>query len=159
MAGTIASFYDTPSVLIAVGITAGLCLAISLFAMFTKIDFTLCHGILLVLSVGLLLFGFACIITWQVAGANYVSVSSICIISSSCMYAPRVKHAGKWHRNLLYHNFMRKHPKVTINLMKCEVLNFVHFKMKNIFFTLNISLLRNWHVVYSNSCMYIVHIL
>ena len=44
MLGTIATFYDTEAVLIAVGITAAVTLALTLFAFQTKIDFTGCGG-------------------------------------------------------------------------------------------------------------------
>ena len=44
MLGTLATFYDTEAVLIAVGITAAVTLALTLFAFQTKIDFTGCGG-------------------------------------------------------------------------------------------------------------------
>ncbi|VEL08730.1 unnamed protein product [Protopolystoma xenopodis] len=72
MTGTISSFYDTYSVLIAVGVTAGMCLIISLFAIQTKIDFTKCSALILVLSIVLLLTGIACAIVYAVSGPNKV---------------------------------------------------------------------------------------
>lgn len=72
MTGTISSMYETDIVLIAVGITAVVCLAVSIFAIQTKIDFTLCSGLICVLSVVLLLFGLACMIAFAVAGPNYI---------------------------------------------------------------------------------------
>ncbi|KAK3788702.1 hypothetical protein RRG08_014956 [Elysia crispata] len=63
LVGTISSFHDTEIVLMAAGITAAVCLAISLFAIQTKIDFTLCSGLLFVLCMVLIFFGFACAIT------------------------------------------------------------------------------------------------
>ncbi|KAF6774904.1 hypothetical protein AHF37_06329 [Paragonimus kellicotti] len=70
LTGTIASFYNTESVLIAVAITAALCLAISLFAIQTRIDFTKCTALLFVLSMVVLLTGLACIIVYAVTGSN-----------------------------------------------------------------------------------------
>lgn len=51
MLGTIATFYDTEAVLIAVGITAAVTLALTLFAFQTKIDFTGCGAVLLCILV------------------------------------------------------------------------------------------------------------
>ncbi|KAF7260027.1 hypothetical protein EG68_02548 [Paragonimus skrjabini miyazakii] len=70
LTGTITSFYNTESVLIAVAITAALCLAISLFAIQTRIDFTKCTALLFVLSMVVLLTGLACIIVYAVTGSN-----------------------------------------------------------------------------------------
>ena len=42
--GTISSYYDVDAVLITVGITAGVSLALTIFALQTKIDFTACWG-------------------------------------------------------------------------------------------------------------------
>jgi len=72
MAATITSFYDTQSVLIALGITAAVCLAISLFAIQTKIDFTMCSGLIFALCAVLFFFGIACMITYLVSGPNYI---------------------------------------------------------------------------------------
>lgn len=72
MTGTIASFYNTSSVLIAVGITAAVCLAISMFAIQTRIDFTKCTALLLVLSLVLLFTGIACMIVYAVSPQNTV---------------------------------------------------------------------------------------
>ena len=44
MLGTISSYYDVDAVLIAVGITAAVTLALTIFALQTKIDFTVCGG-------------------------------------------------------------------------------------------------------------------
>ncbi|VDQ11459.1 unnamed protein product [Trichobilharzia regenti] len=64
MTGTITSYYDTQSVLIAVAITACLCIAISIFAMQTKIDITKCTSLIFVLSIVVMLTGIACIIVY-----------------------------------------------------------------------------------------------
>ncbi|CAH8846384.1 unnamed protein product [Trichobilharzia szidati] len=72
MTGTITSYYDTQSVLIAVGITACLCIAISIFAMQTRIDITKCTSLIFVLSIVVMLTGIACIIVYAVSGPNRV---------------------------------------------------------------------------------------
>jgi len=58
MLGTISSFYDVDAVLIAVGITAGVTFALTVFAFQTKIDFTACGGMLCGLLVIFVLAGF-----------------------------------------------------------------------------------------------------
>ncbi|XP_006824020.1 protein lifeguard 2-like [Saccoglossus kowalevskii] len=62
MVGTISSFYETKSVLIALGICAGVCLSVSLFSIQTKYDFTSCAGVLFACCMCLFFFGFFCII-------------------------------------------------------------------------------------------------
>ncbi|KAA3670258.1 uncharacterized protein DEA37_0014756, partial [Paragonimus westermani] len=84
LTGTIASFYNTESVLIAVAITAALCLAISLFAIQTRIDFTKCTALLFVLSMVVLLTGLACIIVYAVTGSNNRVWSLIIALVVSC---------------------------------------------------------------------------
>ncbi|XP_076281684.1 glutamate NMDA receptor-associated protein 1 lifeguard [Lasioglossum baleicum] len=54
---TAASAYDSEEVLLAVGITAAICLALTLFAFQTKIDFTGLSSVLYVALIVLLLFG------------------------------------------------------------------------------------------------------
>ncbi|KAH9519235.1 hypothetical protein Btru_075017 [Bulinus truncatus] len=53
MTATISSFHSTEIVLIAAGITAAICLSISLFAIQTKIDFTMCSVTVVCSSDGL----------------------------------------------------------------------------------------------------------
>ncbi len=53
----IASIYDTQTVLIAGGLTAAIVIALTLYAIFTKTDFTTCGGILLVCLVALVVGG------------------------------------------------------------------------------------------------------
>lgn len=72
MTGTIASFYDVKSVLIAASITCLVTFSVSLFAMQTKIDFTLCGGLLFILSMVLMFFGLSCMIVYIVSGPNYI---------------------------------------------------------------------------------------
>lgn len=55
--GVASSVYDVDAVLMAVGITAAVCLALTLFALQTKWDFTVMGGMLLCATVVLLIFG------------------------------------------------------------------------------------------------------
>jgi len=55
--GTVTSVYDVDAVLIAVGITAAVTLGLTLFAFQTKIDFTVCGGVLFALLIILLVAG------------------------------------------------------------------------------------------------------
>ncbi|XP_059489168.1 protein lifeguard 1-like [Neocloeon triangulifer] len=55
--GVITSFHQGEAVFMAVGITAVVCLALTLFAFQTKVDFTMMGGVLLVAAVILLVFG------------------------------------------------------------------------------------------------------
>ncbi|XP_068188896.1 glutamate receptor, ionotropic, N-methyl D-aspartate-associated protein 1a (glutamate binding) [Antennarius striatus] len=57
MVGMIASFYDTDTVIMAVGITAVVCFTVVLFSLQSKYDFTSCQGVLFVCLIVLLLFG------------------------------------------------------------------------------------------------------
>ncbi|KAM3614175.1 uncharacterized protein V6R79_011112 [Siganus canaliculatus] len=61
MVGMIASFHETESVVMAVGITAVVCFTVIIFSLQTKYDFTSCHGVLFVCLIVLILFGFLCI--------------------------------------------------------------------------------------------------
>ncbi|XP_041371669.1 protein lifeguard 2-like isoform X2 [Gigantopelta aegis] len=70
--GNIASFYTTNSVLVAAGVTALVCLSISLFAIQTKIDFTMCSGLLFVLVMVLFFFGWSSLIVYHTAGYNAI---------------------------------------------------------------------------------------
>lgn len=63
MLATISSFHSTTIVLIAIGVTAVVCLSISLFAMQTKIDFTLTAGLLFTFVLIVMLFGLCTVIT------------------------------------------------------------------------------------------------
>lgn len=62
MLGCSASRYDADAVLMAVGITTVICLALTLFAFQTKWDFTVMGGMLLVLLIVLFIFGIVAII-------------------------------------------------------------------------------------------------
>ncbi|XP_064643738.1 protein lifeguard 3-like isoform X2 [Lineus longissimus] len=72
MTATISSYYDTNIVLIAAGITAAVCLAISAFAIQTKWDFTMCSGLLFALSMVFFFFGIACMIVYLTIGPNQI---------------------------------------------------------------------------------------
>ncbi|XP_070535970.1 protein lifeguard 2-like [Ptychodera flava] len=61
MVGTISSFYTTKSVLLALGICAGVCLSVTIFSIQTKYDFTSCIGVTFVMLMSLFWFGFFCI--------------------------------------------------------------------------------------------------
>ncbi|XP_036414485.1 glutamate receptor, ionotropic, N-methyl D-aspartate-associated protein 1b (glutamate binding) [Colossoma macropomum] len=61
MTGMIASFYDTDTVVMAVGITVVVCFTVVLFSMQTKYDFTSCMGVLFVCVIVLFVFGILCI--------------------------------------------------------------------------------------------------
>ncbi|CAF3816870.1 unnamed protein product [Rotaria sp. Silwood1] len=65
MMGMISAYYKIESVLIAVGITAFVCLGVTLFSFQTKYDFTSCMGVLLVMTLALLAFGIVCIFTYS----------------------------------------------------------------------------------------------
>ncbi|KAF7234704.1 Protein lifeguard 1 [Varanus komodoensis] len=61
MVGMIASFYDTDSVIMAVGITTIVCFTVVLFSLQTKYDFTSCRGVLIVCLMVLFVFAILCI--------------------------------------------------------------------------------------------------
>jgi len=57
--GITSAYYTLESIMIAVGITTATVLVVSIFAFFTKIDFTRCYGFLFILFILLLIFGIA----------------------------------------------------------------------------------------------------
>ncbi|CAF2125684.1 unnamed protein product, partial [Rotaria magnacalcarata] len=63
--GMISAHYEFESILIAVGITAFVCLGVTLFSFQTKYDFTSCLGIFFIMSLALLAFGIVCIFTYS----------------------------------------------------------------------------------------------
>ncbi|CAL8320391.1 unnamed protein product [Merluccius merluccius] len=69
MTGTLASYHDTKSVFLAIGITMIVCLAVTIFCFQTKVDFTSCGGLLCTLGVLLMIIG---IITAVVLSFQYV---------------------------------------------------------------------------------------
>lgn len=58
MVGMVTALYDVNAVLIALGLTAGVTLLLTIFAVQTKIDFTACRGVLLCLMFFLMVFCF-----------------------------------------------------------------------------------------------------
>uniref|UniRef100_A0A4W4F2L3 Glutamate receptor, ionotropic, N-methyl D-aspartate-associated protein 1b (glutamate binding) n=1 Tax=Electrophorus electricus TaxID=8005 RepID=A0A4W4F2L3_ELEEL len=61
MTGMIASFYDTYTVIMAVGITVVVCFTVVVFSLQSKYDFTSCVGVLFVCMIVLFVFGILCI--------------------------------------------------------------------------------------------------
>lgn len=57
MVGTIASYHDTVTVILTMGATLAISLAIIFYSMQSRYDFTLCYGLLLILVVDLVMFG------------------------------------------------------------------------------------------------------
>ncbi|XP_029314969.1 protein lifeguard 3 [Cottoperca gobio] len=69
MSGTISSYYETKAVFLAMGITALVCIAVTIFCFQTKVDFTSCGGLLCIASVMLMIIG---IVTAVVLSFQYV---------------------------------------------------------------------------------------
>ncbi|XP_013875552.1 protein lifeguard 3 [Austrofundulus limnaeus] len=69
MAGTISSYYETKAVFLAMGITATVCVAVTVFCFQTKVDFTSCGGFLCIAAVLLMIIG---IVTAVVLSFQYV---------------------------------------------------------------------------------------
>ncbi|XP_029480149.1 protein lifeguard 2a isoform X1 [Oncorhynchus nerka] len=63
MAGMLASYHNTKVVMLCVGITAMVCLFITLFCFQTKVDFTSCHGLLFSLMMVLMVTGLLLLFT------------------------------------------------------------------------------------------------
>uniref|UniRef100_A0A8C9XIT0 Transmembrane BAX inhibitor motif containing 1a n=1 Tax=Sander lucioperca TaxID=283035 RepID=A0A8C9XIT0_SANLU len=57
MTGSISSYYDTKAVFLALGITAVVCIAVTVFCFQTKVDFTKCQGLFCVLGIVMLVTG------------------------------------------------------------------------------------------------------
>ncbi|XP_067890860.1 transmembrane BAX inhibitor motif containing 1a [Heterodontus francisci] len=57
LTGTIASYYETKSVFLCLGITALVCLCVTIFCFQTKVDFTSCGGLFCALGIGLFVSG------------------------------------------------------------------------------------------------------
>ncbi|KAM9775982.1 glutamate receptor, ionotropic, N-methyl D-aspartate-associated protein 1a (glutamate binding) [Syngnathus typhle] len=78
MVGMIASFYDTDTVIMAVGITAVVCFTVVLFSLQSKYDFTSCQGVLFVCLIVLLLFGILCMfIRHKILHIVYASLGAL----------------------------------------------------------------------------------
>ncbi|PHJ18209.1 nmda receptor glutamate-binding chain [Cystoisospora suis] len=75
LVGSITSFYSEKTVLIAVGGTAVITIGLSLFACQSRYDFTSCLGILFVLTLNLMIFGFLCMLLPKWAHILYSSLA------------------------------------------------------------------------------------
>lgn len=69
MAGTIASYYSSRAVIISMGITVLITIAVTVFCFQTKVDFTSCGGFFAILGIGLMLTG---IVTAIVLAFKYI---------------------------------------------------------------------------------------
>lgn len=74
MAAVISSFHDTVIVLVAMGITAVVCLSVTIFAIQTKIDFTLCNSLLFAACMVLFCCAMTCLIFFLVGFYYYLNV-------------------------------------------------------------------------------------
>ncbi|XP_023673409.1 glutamate receptor, ionotropic, N-methyl D-aspartate-associated protein 1a (glutamate binding) [Paramormyrops kingsleyae] len=78
MVGMIASFYNTDSVIMAVGITVVVCFTVVLFSLQTKYDFTSCRGVLFVCLIVLMIFSILCIfIRHKILHIVYASLGAL----------------------------------------------------------------------------------
>lgn len=75
LVGSITSFYSEKTVLIAVGGTAVITIGLSLFACQSRYDFTSCMGVLFVLTLNLMVFGFLCMLLPKWAHVLYSSLA------------------------------------------------------------------------------------
>ncbi|XP_010752885.1 transmembrane BAX inhibitor motif containing 1a [Larimichthys crocea] len=69
MTGSISSYYNTKAVFLALGITAVVCIAVTVFCFQTKVDFTKCQGLFCVLGIVIFVTG---IITTIVLSFKYI---------------------------------------------------------------------------------------
>ncbi|XP_063074552.1 protein lifeguard 1 isoform X3 [Engraulis encrasicolus] len=58
MVGTVASMYNTPAVIIAMGSTLAISVGVIAFSAQTKVDFTVCNGLLFALALNVVMLGF-----------------------------------------------------------------------------------------------------
>uniref|UniRef100_S4P2G0 Glutamate n=2 Tax=Pararge aegeria TaxID=116150 RepID=S4P2G0_9NEOP len=95
MLGVTSSMYQSDAVMMAVGITAAVCLALTLFAVQTKWDFTAMGGILLCATVVLLLFGIIAIfVRGKTMTLVYASLGAM-IFSLYLIYDTQLMMGGK----------------------------------------------------------------
>ncbi|CAG9561457.1 unnamed protein product [Danaus chrysippus] len=93
--GVTSSMYQSEAVMMAVGITAAVCLALTIFAMQTKWDFTMMGGALIVATVVLLIFGIVAIfVKGKVITLVYASLGAI-IFSLYLIYDTQLMMGGK----------------------------------------------------------------
>ncbi|CAG4946591.1 unnamed protein product [Parnassius apollo] len=94
--GITTSVYDVKEVMMAVGITAGVCLALTLFAFQTKWDFTMMGGALVAASMVLLLFGIITIFTPRNDIVNLVyAAAGALLFSLYLVYDTQLMMGGK----------------------------------------------------------------
>ncbi|KAM6919044.1 protein lifeguard 1 [Xenentodon cancila] len=60
MVGTVASFHNTKAVVITMAVTLVISVAIIAFSAQTRYDFTICYGLLLIVALDFVMFGFFC---------------------------------------------------------------------------------------------------
>ncbi|XDV35005.1 hypothetical protein PO909_005061 [Leuciscus waleckii] len=78
MVGMIASFYDTDTVIMAVGITAFVCFTVVIFSLQSKYDFTSCYGVLFVCLIVLLFASILCMfIQNKILHIVYASIGAL----------------------------------------------------------------------------------
>lgn len=76
--GMIAGQYKAEEVLMAVGITAAVSLGLTIFALQTKYDFTMCGGVLVACLVVFIIFGIVAIfVPGQIIGLVYASLGAL----------------------------------------------------------------------------------
>lgn len=93
--GVTSAQYDAIEVLMAVGITAAVCLALTLFAMQTKYDFTMCGGVLLVCFVIIFIFGIVAIFVHnKIVSLVYASLGAL-LFSVYLIYDTQLMMGGK----------------------------------------------------------------
>ena len=93
--GTVAAHYDADAVLIAVGITAVVVFALTIFAFQTKWDFTMMGGMLFVLVIVLFCFGIAAaIIQSKILSLVYASIGAL-IFSAYIVFDTQLMLGGK----------------------------------------------------------------
>ncbi|GIY44132.1 protein lifeguard 1 [Caerostris extrusa] len=95
----IMSSYDINTVLIAVGICASVCFAVTIFSFYTKFDFTSCGGILCILLLILVLFGIIAIFVRERAMTLiYAGLGSL-VFMMYLAYDTQMLMGGKDDRN------------------------------------------------------------
>ncbi|XP_037887589.1 protein lifeguard 1-like isoform X2 [Glossina fuscipes] len=93
--GMTAGNYAANEVLMAVGITAAVCFALTLFAIQTKYDFTMCGGVLLAVMVVFLIFGIVAIfIPGKIMTIVYASLGAV-IFSIYLIYDTQLMMGGE----------------------------------------------------------------
>ncbi|KAF4514166.1 UNVERIFIED_CONTAM: hypothetical protein B566_EDAN019297 [Ephemera danica] len=95
MLGVTVSYFNAEAVLMAVGICAGVCLALSIFAFQTRWDFTMMGGILFVAVIILMIFGIVAIfVPGRTITLVYASLGAI-IFSIYLVYDTQMMMGGK----------------------------------------------------------------